>query len=356
MGVLGVSDEDFWSDPFNDREGVLDRLEASDELGVLLDAPSSVRLDLRDDLPVAGARRELVSTSIGAGFRARAVIAVVRVESNEVYAGRLFAWKEPAPEVDESAPEEDDATVRTGAIEPFTDAVMTDFFAASLRAQIPDLPWREGTLRATVLIDDDRSNAVTVKLVAAPDEDPAVSAFVARHRSPGYPRAVSPARSPRASLPAYLPVAGSPPSPPVRGISLALPERVSLTEGASLVARGSFTLPALERELVKPFDAHDDRFGKLVGAGWVDVGDRDATAVIPVSLLITADNGDEPTVIRLDVPVYAPVTAGASARGFFALDLFELDFTPRQPGRYRVWALSGEVLVGPHVVDLVAAG
>lgn len=355
MGVLGVTDEDFWVDPFCDREGVLDRLDEGDEVGVMLDAPGAVRLDLRDDVPVAGARRELLSKSAGAGFRERAVLAAVRLESNEVFAGRLFAWKEPAPEPEASAADED-STERTGAIEPFLDAVMTDFFAASLRAQIPDLPWREGTLRVTVLIDDDRSNAVVVRLSPAPDEDPEVAGFIARNRSPGYPRAVSPARNPRAALPSYMPVAGTPPSPPVRGISLDLPARVSLARGPSLVARASFTLPVLEREIVKPFDTDDDRFGKLVGAGWVDVGDRDATAVVPVSLVVTADSGDDPTVLRLDVPVYAPVSPGASARGFFALDLFDLPAMPRQPGRYRVWALSGDVLVGPHVVDLVAAG
>lgn len=353
MGVLGVTDEDFFTDPFRDRDGVLDRLEATDEVGVLLDAPSAVRLDLRDDVPLAGARRELLSTGVGAGFRARAALVVVRAESNEVRAGRLFAWKEPAVEPEPDAPlPDDETTARTAAVEPLLDAVMTDFFAASLRECVPDLAWREGTLRVTVLIDDDRSNTAVVQLRGAPGGDAAAEAFVARHRSPGYPRAVSPAGTSHRALPAYLPVSGSPPAPPVRGISMAVPARVSLAPEATCVVRGSFTLPVLAREVVRPFDAHDDRFGRLTGAGWVDVGDRDATAVLPVSLVITTDGVDAPAVLRLDVPVYAPVSPGASASGYFSVDLFELPEMPRQPGRYRVWALSGDVLVGPHALDL----
>jgi hypothetical protein len=353
MGVLGVTDEDFFTDPFRDREGALDRLDARDEIGVVLDAPTTVRIDLRDDVPLAGARRELLSSSVGAGFRQRAALVALRVDSNEVWAASLFAQKDPAPESEDPPEEPDDPTQRTAAIEPFLDGVMTDFFAASLRDRVPSLPWRAGLVRVTVLLDDDRSNTVEVALDDGGDGDPAVAEFVARHRTVGYPRAVSPKPSPRAPLPSFLPVAGSPAPPAIRGIALELPARVSLSVEPACVLRASFRLPCLAREVVRPRDARDDRFATLTGAGWTDVGDRDATAVIALTLVVTLDDGDPPSVMRLDVPVYEPASVGASVRGFVALDLFEHPEMPRQPGRYRLWALSGDVLVGPRLVELV---
>lgn len=352
MGVLGVTDEDFFTDPFLDREGALDRLEARDEIGVVLDAPTAVRIDLRDDVPLAGARRELLSSSVGAGFRQRAALVGLRADSNEVWAASLFAQKDLAPEPDEAPEEPDDPTQRTAAIEPFLDAVMTDFFAASLRERLPALPWRAGVVRVTVLLDDDRSNTVEVTLDDGGDRDPAVAEYVARHRSVGYPRAASPKPSPRAPLPSFVTVAGSPTPRAIRGIALDLPARVSLSAEPSCVLRASFRLPCLAREVARPRDPRDDRFAALTGAGWTDVGDRDATAVIALTLVVTLDDGDPPSVLRLDVPVYEPASAGASVRGFVALDLFEHPEMPRRPGRYRLWALSGEVLVGPRLVDV----
>ncbi len=355
MGVLGVSDEDFWVDPFRDREGALDRLAVEGLMGLALDGPSSVRLDLRDDAPVAGARRELTSAGLGYHFRERAVLVVARAESNEVFAARAFAWKEPVPVVEEEPTIPVADADSGGETEPFLDAVMTDFFCASLRERVPSLPWRAGTLRVTLVADDERSNTVVVRLEDAPVTDPAVAEFIARHRSPGYPRAVFPPASARDALPSYRARADSPPAPSVTGVALEAPARVGPGDG--LVVRGSFALPLLAREVVKPFDAHLDRFGRLSNAGWVDVGDRDATAVVPVTLVITAERPDEPAVVRLDVPVYGPASPGDVARGFFAVDLRPLAAeTLRMPGRYRLWALSGEVLVGPRAVEVVDAG
>lgn len=76
---------------------------------------------------------------------------------------------------------------------------------------------------------------------------------------------------------------------PVFGVALIVPERVEVGPDARCVVSGAFALPVLERGIVRPFDAHEDRFGALAKAGWVDVGDRDARAVVPVTLLVTSE-------------------------------------------------------------------
>ncbi len=348
MGALGVDDEDFWQDPFRDREGVIDRLAFEDAWGIVLDAPSVVRLDLRGDVPLAGARRELNSTGLGPRFHQRAVVVAVRVDANEALAARAFRWKPIARA--QLPPADDDDEV-------YGDAVVTDFFALALRDRIPELPWREGALRVIVLADDERSNAVDVRLEGPPEPDVAVREFVARNRAVGYPRAVNPAPDARAGVPSYRLRADSPPVP-AYGVALTVPERVEAAPDARCVVSGAFALPVLEREIVRPFDAHEDRFGALAKAGWVDVGDRDARAVVPVTLLVTSERVDEPAVLRLDVPVYDPVApgdGGTTVRGHFTVDLFAWPDVPRAPGRYRVWALSGDVLAGPRVIELTGA-
>lgn len=383
MGLLGLDDEDFWSDPFRHRAAVIARLDGlpvddddapapapSDEAlddawmasvaafaaehpeageaapeggdtGIFLDGPGAVRNDLRDDVPLAGVRRYTGSVAAAQRFRERATLVVVRLASNEVFAGRLFAWKEPAdspPTPPPDASEESD-TLR----EP----LVTDFFVVRVRERIAGFSMRASPVRAVVLCGDERSNAVTVSVDDAPERDEAVAAFIAANRSPGFPRAISPARIAGAPLPTYLRTAQSPDDPSY-GIALAAPSQVR--SGGPCVVHASFALPVLDREVVRPFDATQDRFARLVGAPWVDVGDRDATAVLAIHLLLVGDALVEPVVLRLDVPVYgalAPV-----ARGHFAVDLGAHPAMVRVAGRYALWAASGEVLVGPHALEI----
>lgn len=171
----------------------------------MLDAPSVVRLDLRGDVPLAGARRELNSTGLGPRFHQRAVVVAVRVDANEALAARAFRWKPLARA--QLPPADDDDEV-------YDDAVVTDFFALALRDRIPELPWREGVLRVIVLANNKRSNAVDVHLEGPPEPDAAVREFIARNRAVGYPRAVNPAPDAHAGVPSYRLGALAPPRCP----------------------------------------------------------------------------------------------------------------------------------------------
>lgn len=343
MGALGVDDEAFWGDPFAAREEVIDRLATDEVRGIVLDAPTRVRLDLRDDVPLAGARRYPGDVARAQRFRERAVLAVLRGASNEVFAARAFPSKEPARRSSPPPPRDPDDG-------PLTVPILTDFFALSVREQIPALPLRATALHAVILCGEERSNAVVVSLDDPPDGDPRVADFVAAHRSPGYPRAVHPPRRSHAALPRYTQSAASPELPSF-GLALAVPSSVGAREPC--IVHGSFALPLLERERVRPFDAHFDRFAQLTGAPWVDVGDEGAVAVAAITLVVTTDDVDDPAVLRLDVPVYDD--RDGLGRGFFALNLFEAPEMFRTPGRYVLWAFGGgEVVAGPCPLDVRA--
>ncbi len=380
MGVLGLDDEDFWSDPFRHREDVIARLEGArsdatqpapitpdselddawmqsvmafaaehpeagaappdaGDAGIFLDGPTVVRNDLRDDVPLAGATRYAGSVAAAQRFHDRAVLVVVRAASNEVFAGRLFEWKEPAPEA-ASPPGDLDAS-------DLDEPTVIDFFVARVRERIPGFTMRASLVRAVVLCGDERSNAVTVSVEDPPESNPAVSAFIAQHRSPGFPRAVSPPKRAGEALPSYLRATDSPEQPSY-GIALKVPD--TARPGASCVVRGSFALPVIEREVVRPFDASHDRFARLAGAPWVDVGDRDASAVVGISLVVVREDVTEPAVLRLDVPVYGELAP--LARGHFSVDLASLPGMFTSLGTYSLWAVSGDVLVGPRALTI----
>ena len=45
---------------------------------------------------------------------------------------------------------------------------------------------------------------------------------------------------------------------------------------------------------------------------WQDVGDPDATAVLPITLVATGVTRPEPLVARLHVPIYTPIPDAAA--------------------------------------------
>lgn len=136
---------------------------------------------------------------------------------------------------------------------------------------------------------------------------------------------------------------------PLFGMTLVVPREVT----TACVVRASFALPLLERERVRPFDHHLDRFARVTGAPWVDVGDPDALAVAAITLVVCAHDGHDPVTVRLDVPVYTE--RDGLGYGHFAVDLFDWKEVHRVPGRYTLWAFSGDVVVGPMALTLADA-
>ena len=133
-------------------------------------------------------------------------------------------------------------------------------------------------------------------------------------------------------------------------------------------ATGSFRLPVLEREVVKPADPADaaalEKLGPEAqaqalreGVAWQDPGDAAATAVIPITIVATGVDRADPLVVHLHAPSYDPVDPTADVAvvtGHFALDLLaQRDGEQLRDQTSFIYALSGGALAGPATVAVV---
>lgn len=350
-GPLQLTDVDFWEQPRRTEEAVHERLIEEEFVGAIIDAPARLPLARRTTLPVVGvhAARLREGVSLGDALIATAV----RAEDHEVRVARAFT---PAGRV----PEDPDAPDPGETRSLFT-------FQVDLRARL-GLPWEPGTWHVGFLLRERATNRVTVKLEAAGGgyTDPVAAKFLAAKRRPRYPQPISPAQG--APLPSYVARPDSPPIPDAPGIALAVDRLVKDREGATAVLRGSFRLPLLEREVVKPKDPSDSAAVEALpeeqrpralreGAAWQDPGDPEATAVVPITLVVTGAHRPGPTVLDLQVPSFDAVDPGAKApvvTGHFALDLREsLGWDRLADQTSFIYALSGAALAGPAAIAVV---
>lgn len=357
-GPLGLADADFWDAPRRTEDDVHARLIAEDFRGVVIDAPARVPLGRRATLPLSGVHVATVREGQTLSLDEAAVATAARLETHEVRAGLAFPQKDLAPAA--GLDDDDDPG----------DALTLVSFEADLRAQL-GVPWQPGTWLLTLLVRDQATNRVTVKLEAGGAggfKDPAVAALMAGQRRPRYPQPVWPRQRPGKALPTYRARPDSPPVPGAPGIALSVGRLLRGSDDAQVVLRGSFRLPVLEREVVKPADPTDaaalERLDEQAradalreGLAWQDPGDPDAAAVVSITLVSTGASRAGPLVLHLQVPTYEPIDPTADAPeavGHFALDLLA------QPGGERlrdqtsfIYALCGPVLAGPATVAVV---
>lgn len=358
-GPLGLKDAEFWDDPRRTEDDVHERLLEQEFLGVVIDAPARVPLGARASLPVCGVRSTTFRENLSLSIPGAAVATASCLETREVRAGMAFVQKTPATLPSEGTPPDDPG-----------EGVTIANFETDLRARL-GLPWRPATWVVTFLVRDRATNRVTVKLEAggrAGFTDPAVAALAAAQRRPRYPQPVWPRPQPGKALPSFRPRPDSPPVPEAPGIALEVERLVRETDDAQVVLRGSFRLPLLEREVVKPADPADaaalERLDEDArdealrdGLAWQDPGDAEATAVVPITIVSTGADRAAPLVLPLQVPVHEPVDPTADApevTGHFALDLLAQPGGERLRGQTSfIYALSGAALAGPATVALV---
>ncbi|MCO5165342.1 MAG: hypothetical protein M9894_03115 [Planctomycetes bacterium] len=358
-GPLGLAEADLWGDPRAREDVVIDRLIDEGFLGVAVEAPARVTLGARATLPLVGVEAAPLSGAGGwAPVRLAAVACASALETREVRAALAVPPADAGPP---SFPPEGDLPALEGA--------QYEMFEVDLRERLR-LPWRPGTWVVGLLVREQVTNRVTVTLApGAPGfVDPAVAALLSARPRPRYPQPVWPRPAPGKPLPAYAPRPDSPPVPEAPGIALAVERLVMDTDDAQVVVRGSFRLGVLEREVVRPGDpadaalletlAEDARAEALRdGLAWQDPGDPEATAVVPITLVVTGAERPAPLVVRLQVPVRQPIdpTADApEAMGHFALDLLAVEGGERLRGQTSfIYALCGDVLAGPAAVAVV---
>lgn len=180
-----------------------------------------------------------------------------------------------------------------------------------------------------------------------PIDDPEVLRFLAgwRRKHPPRPRGADPTTvwPPEAvfgSYPSYRARSDGPPMPSM-GIALQTASQVDCASPAAWVLSGAYRLTIPRRQLVlKPVSGYA------------------TTAVVPMTLVITAHHDTGPLVMHLKLPSETPVAATAErpvVEGRFALNLFSLRGMWREPGTYFIYAVCGDALSPPAVARLAAA-
>jgi hypothetical protein len=352
QGALGLTDEQFWEDSTPFEEAIVERFLADDYKGLVIDGPRSVGLDEHDTIPLLGVRASTIREDFALGLQRRAVIVATRLEGHETLAATAF--RQPDERRPPARPR-DPATLPEGRT--------ADAFSISLTARLPGLPWRPGTWQITLLLYDGRSNAVVTRLEGSTSQDPEVQAFLAAQRRPGFPPPIAPSFDLTSPVNPYRPRPDSPAPPADPAISLAVDRVVIAGSGRSCVLRGSFCLPVLSRDVVRPLPGPpgSEAEQRALADGWVEVGDPAAVAVVPITILLTGDQRAEPILISMQVPVYGPLDGpldmqpdGQVARGHFAVNLFG-----NVPGAlaiqsYAVWAISRGIISDPVRVGVVS--
>lgn len=333
QGWTGAGAGDFFRDLAGVRAAALPAL--GDATGWFLDAPAEVPFDRATTLPAVLARRLSLAEDAATNWPREATLVAARLEDGAVYVADVF----PAYDLPVLAPQGDPL--------PDDGARVASAEALDLRARLPDLPWREGTLAVTALVGARRTATVTVRLRRATPYPPDVSRLLDARRAVGFPRAVSPPRGAPGEPPLYR--AGQH-TPRVSGAGLAL-HAVGATP-RELTLWGALRAVPRAREVVRPDDPAEGRYNALRGASWVDVGAPGATAVMPVTLIARHPMLPGAAAVALQVPSYTELRAGAIADAFFGVAPFVSGWIPPWPGRWTFWAAAGERLAGPVTADV----
>jgi hypothetical protein len=242
--------------------------------------PAPFAIGEHDSLPLMGFRIYSTTESYGIDFEASAILVVVRLESNEVFAARAFSLRE-------------DHAFAPPAAKP-REAIVASQFAVDIRERFPGLPWTPGTYLSTVLLEQQHSNRVRTRILAAGQ------------------KVTGEALAPDGANPS---------------IALEVPKVVRAGEQATTIIRGNL------RQTIQK---------------------SGGTPILPVALVIIGQKHQEPIIARRQVSLSAGKEAG-TWEGSFKVDLGKLDTGALLEQRYFVWAFSGEAFAGPYPMNVSGA-
>lgn len=303
--ALGIDAIDPWTARGRSLPEVRDRFYDTGALGLAIHAPPVVVLAERGELPLIGFHAFTTPEPAGEVFDPFAVLSVARLDTGEVLAAPVAVLRD-----------EDDLS----DLPPKPPSTVVAQFDLDVRERLPELSWTPGAFVCRVHLGARCSNRITVRLEGEEDGPPLPARAV-------WPRAD---HADPSALPRYRVDPVSLPPPRSGGLALALPQ-AEVEAGARCVLRGSFRLPVAPGDRAR-----------------AECGDRSASAVLPISLLVVGRERPGPTVIALGVPSYEPTAVSAGeTTGAFTLDLSTLPGFPRAPQAYTIWALSREALSEP---------
>lgn len=350
MGPLKLDDDEFWGEDFRRTtpEVKAELLTRDPAKALLIDAPETVPVDRRSSFPLLGYHMRSARDDRSVSLGRSGIVAALDLSTNALHVDMLLdRGKTRAPDPEERPP---------------APAWLThiNMFQADLRETLK-LPWQPGRYRVAVLLRELLSNQVEVELARESGfDDPAVQAFLEseRGRAATSPQPVHPPhpaqgdeRSEAERFPRYQGSEAAPPVPEAPGIVLQGERVQQLGASSCCMIRGSFRLPLLPRELVRP--------DPVTGAP-PKVGDPAAQAVVPITVLATGSVTHGPFVFSLQIPAY-DVEHGEQgmppqAAGQFELDLFQLTPPlPVRPQTYFLTAFNGRFAQGPLPMAFVSA-
>jgi hypothetical protein len=319
-------------------EDTLARFIAERATGTALRMPASVLTSGDGSLPLAGCRVEtLRDAAQRPPFEEIAVLVACHVATGRVYAARAFASGTEADDSPAAPP--DPGEGYTGST-----------FRIDIARRLGFRP-EPGTFAVWLIVRGAAHGPVRTQVVkptltpASGYNDPEVAKFIAEWRKRNVPKphgadpaTVWPREAVFGNYPSYRAGAESPPIPQ-RGISLWTKRVVLLEQGARWVLAGSFRIAIPRRHAVlEPVSGYP------------------ATAVLPITIVLTASAAAGPFVRHLRVPSETPVIARDETpvvEGHFTLNLLSLPGMWRAPDTYFVYAVCGETMSQPAVTALV---
>lgn len=331
QGQLGLSDEEFWTDPFKTRDDIEDKLLDEESEGFILDAPTHVPLAERDTFPVVLLRVSSLQNMRELVFRRCGLVVAIDITNNYTYANKAIQPRpnEPRPRPPSSAG-------------PPPQGFGGEAFCIDIRKSL-DLPWKPREYIVTVILRDQVSNQVLVKLVDTGSgyQDPEVASFIEEHRKKTGPPPMWP--EPGDPLPGYEKQPSSPAIPEEPGVVLSVERVTIIKEGISCVLHGSFRLPVESAQIVQPSPQQST-------AGESEQSKPVPSAIVPITLVLTGSVVATPFIWRLMVPSFDPISEKEETKevtGYFAIDLCTLGTLTGLHQTYFIYAFSREVMTGP---------
>lgn len=320
MGILGLDDDDFWTDPHKTRDDVIGSLIKAREFGVTIDAPTTADIAARRMLPIAVIHVAQEPELLQHCFDNEAILVAARLEDRATLVAPLTEGVPFRP-------------VEGGR----ENAIMASMQVVDAFTRL-DLPTKPAKYLFGVILRDRMSNRVEVEVGQRKlgYHDKEVAKFLAS-QAPPEPPPVWP--KPARPFPDYERRVDSPKLPDQPGIELAAP-RVVVFGRNQAVLRLSYRLAVRKRDYVRHRHHHLDE-------------PPPPTAVLPLTLVINGSRDPGPVVLAMHVPVDERAIERDQAVGHVALNLFDYPPLGRREETLFVWAFCGEQMAGPALVGIV---
>lgn len=333
---LGLGGTDYWDNPWKNNTRLIDEHVYGEKYGVFIDAPPEVDLNKRTTIPMPLFWAASPDDAVSVDLQDTAKLVVCDVGRRTV---AVVGAVTPTDEVRDSPPR---GKRSVGSSQNHVTDLAT-------RGGVRDV----GTYVVTVLLRDKAANRRMIKVTRPPTgyQDPEVARFLEEQRAkavPPPPAAATPAGRP---FPAFAAAEGSPSVPASPGLAVTAPRVFVLGQGKPCAIRVAFRLIARPEDVVPPPPPLEDKEARLRDR----YGEPRPTAIIPITVVITASKDVSEKVHHLRVPTWDPVpAAGGPVTGHLALDLFGDMRTSRSPQTHFVSVFAAEHMSGPHSIGVVS--